>query len=560
MENFSLLIELYRYTREETQNAADRYNRHAIRIRGGRLSEPGSMSPLQAARRLLEWLVIVQLIFCTGPVLCYAAGETEKPDGAAAYFSVAGSWSDGTDDFTQYDVKVTNLSAARISGWSLEITVPADTRVSQFWNCTVKTENGTLYLKPADYTNTLEAGASSQGIGLIVTSGSDERWSRYKLDCMFESGEPETFTGESAVQSAADAAGTGEKNPDGGENAGEDGSQGDETAGLASAPAQEGQAMEKHVITIKSEDNKPVSALHVEGTSLTDEDGQAVRLQGVSTHGLGVFPEYVNEDAFRTLRDDFGADVIRLALYTQAENGYCEGDDARRAQQEELIDKGVKACTDLGMYVIVDWHILSDGNPLAHENEALRFFDKMSAKYADLPNVIYEICNEPNGSSWKDQIRPYAEKVIPVIRKNAPDSVILVGTNTWSQDVNEPAAYPLDAKNVMYCLHFYAGTHKEDLRKKLEDALDAGAPVFISESSICDASGNGGIDYDSANAWRELIARRGLSFIEWNLSNKNETSAMILPDCGRLSGWTEEELSQSALWYRGVMRSFAGLG
>ena len=93
------------------------------------------------------------------------------------------------------------------------------------------------------------------------------------------------------------------------------------------------------------------------------------------------------------------------------------------------------------------------------------------------------------------------------------------------------------------------------LRAKLERALDAGTPVFISEFSICDASGNGEIDYESAEAWRALILRRGLSYIGWNLSNKNESSALIRPDCRKTSAWTESDLSETGRWLRDVIRA-----
>lgn len=103
---------------------------------------------------------------------------------------------------------------------------------------------------------------------------------------------------------------------------------------------------------------------------------------------------------------------------------------------------------------------------------------------------------------------------------------------------------------MMYVLHFYAGTHKASLRSKLESALNAGVPVFVSECSICDASGNGGIDYDSAQSWLDLLNDRGVSFLAWSLSNKNETSALIQPGCSKTGGWTEDDLSETGRWFR----------
>ena len=283
-----------------------------------------------------------------------------------------------------------------------------------------------------------------------------------------------------------------------------------------------------------------------------DKNGDPYQLKGVSTHGLQWFPEYVNKDSFQSFRDDFGANVIRLAMYT-AEGGYCEGGD--QAALKQTVNNGVSYATDLGMYVIIDWHILHDTNPLDHEDEAIAFFDEMSAKYADYDNVLFEICNEPNGStSWSD-VKSYAEDVIPVIRKNAKDAIIIVGTPTWSQDVDLAAKDPITGqKNICYTCHFYAATHKDNIRDKVKAAHEAGLCVFISEFSICDASGNGSIDYDSADAWMKLIDEYNMSYCAWNISNKDESSSLIKSGCDKTSGWTDDDLSETGLWLKSIIK------
>lgn len=294
-------------------------------------------------------------------------------------------------------------------------------------------------------------------------------------------------------------------------------------------------------------------ALRVSGTRLTDAAGKPVQLRGVSTLGLAWYPEYVDEAAFRTLRDDWGANTVRLAMYTCEEGGYMTGGD--RAGLEALIDKGVKLCAALGMYVIIDWHILSDGDPNRHADAAEDFFRRISARYADQPHVLYEICNEPNGEevTWP-VVKRYAQRIIPVIRANAPDAVILCGTPCWSQFVDQAAADPVDDKNLMYVLHFYAATHKDALRERAEAALAAGAPIFVSEFSICDASGDGAIDYESAAAWRALIEKHGLSYIAWSLSNRDESAALIRADCRKTTGWDDGDLTETGRWLRAVLR------
>ncbi len=301
------------------------------------------------------------------------------------------------------------------------------------------------------------------------------------------------------------------------------------------------------------------NSLAVKGTDLVDQNGNPVQLRGISTHNLAWYPEYVNIDAFRTFRDEWGANLIRLALYTDEEGGYCVGGDQKA--MEEVVDRGVKAATELGMYVIVDWHILRDETPLKHEEQAKRFLEKASERYASYDNVIYEICNEPNGSetTWAD-VKGYAERVIPLIRKNAPKAVIIVGTPTWSQDVDLAADDPITGyDNVMYALHYYAATHKDALRAKLTAAREKGLPVFISEFSICDASGNGAVDYESAKEWEALIDKYNLSFAGWNLSNKDESSALIVPENNNVNGgWTDADLSETGRSLKRMIQSRAG--
>lgn len=294
-------------------------------------------------------------------------------------------------------------------------------------------------------------------------------------------------------------------------------------------------------------------ALHVDGERLVDQNGDGVRLCGVSTHGLAWFPQYVNYDAFQTLRDDWQVNCVRLAMYTAEYGGYCSGGD--RDALKALVQSGVEYASDLGMYVIIDWHILSDQDPNVYKQDSISFFEEMSAQYADYDNVLYEICNEPNGYATWSSVKSYAEEVIPVIRANDSDAVVLVGTPTWSQDIDQAAADPLSFDNIMYTLHFYAATHKDYLRDRLETCVSGGLPVFVSEFGICDASGNGSNDPESASQWMELLEQYDISCVYWNLANKNESSSAIRSDCAATAGWQEDELSEAGKWIREYYRS-----
>lgn len=293
--------------------------------------------------------------------------------------------------------------------------------------------------------------------------------------------------------------------------------------------------------------NHAAGKLSVSGGKLVDSANNPVQLHGVSSHGLSWFPEYVNKSSFITMRDDWGVDTIRLSMYTAEYNGYCTG--GNQSQLKQLIHNGVDYATDLGMYVIIDWHILSDGNPNTYINEASAFFQEMASTYSDYDNVIFEICNEPNGStSWTD-IKKYANTIIPIIRNAGSNAIILIGTPTWSQDIHLAANDPITGyDNIMYTFHFYAATHKTDLQNRLKDAINRDIPVFVSEFGITDASGNGNVDTDSADTWMSIFNNNNISTVCWNLSNKNESSALIKNSCQKTSGWSYDELSSQGQW------------
>lgn len=322
---------------------------------------------------------------------------------------------------------------------------------------------------------------------------------------------------------------------------------GDQAEDVAAQP-EDNQASIGSTVTREDRDDY-YGALSVEDGQLVDSEGNAVQLTGVSSHGINWFPEYVSKEAIETLRNDWGVNVIRLAMYTSDYNGYCVGGTDNQETLKNVIDEAVETATDNDMYVIIDWHILNDSDPNEYKSDAIQFFGEMVRKYEDYDNVIYEICNEPNGDTTWDDIREYANEVIPVIREVDEDAIILVGTPSWSSDLESVTENPLDFDNIMYTYHFYAGSHKSSARNSLEDALDEGLPVFISEYGLVSADGDGDVDSKEAEKWYDLINENNLSSCIWNLSNKDEGSALISSDCDATSDWAEDDLSEEGQYF-----------
>lgn len=285
--------------------------------------------------------------------------------------------------------------------------------------------------------------------------------------------------------------------------------------------------------------------LKVDGTKLVNQYNEEFVLKGVSSHGVQWFYDLYTKENLKSLKETWNTNVFRIAMYTK-ENGYID-DNSIKDKVKTIVDNLI----ELDMYVIIDWHILSDNNPLTYKEESKKFFDEMSMLYKDKPNVIYEICNEPNGGTTFDDISSYANEIIPVIRKNSKDSLVIVGTPTWSQDVDK--VNKLNYENIMYSLHFYSGTHKDDLRNKAKTALNNNIPIFVSEFGVSDASGSGGIYFDETNKWIEFLKENKISIISWSLTNKNESSAILKENTNIVS---DENLTSTGKYLKNLFINY----
>ena len=474
-----------------------------------------------------------------------ADGKNSEKKSVSFYAEIGhdSTWEASGKTCATENINIYNKTSSVVSGWKLDVIYKGKPAIEDIWNGEKKINEYTVSITPADYNQDIPAG-ESVNVGYNIASD-DLTVVDYIL--YIDGKEYRGSENLSADTSGATSNSVDAEPKDGKMDKVETTDKTDKTLDVTGGVAESDTKK-------TAEDGTPFDnhgQLSVKGTDIVDESGSKYQLKGVSTHGITWFPDYVNKDAFQSIRDDWDANLVRLAMYTDTgdSNGYCSGGD--KDSIRGLVDAGVTAATELGMYVIIDWHILNDNNPNSHIDDAKEFFDDVSAKYSSNHNVIYEICNEPNGgTSWAD-IKSYAETIIPVIRKNDKNAIIIVGTPNWSQDVDIVSEDPITGyDNIMYAVHFYAATHKDDLRNKVKTAISNGLPVFVSEFSLCDASGNGSIDYDSSDEWFDLINDNNLSYASWSLCNKNETSALIKPDSTATSTITIDDLSDTGKYVR----------
>ncbi|MCQ2187357.1 MAG: glycoside hydrolase family 5 protein [Bacteroidales bacterium] len=312
-----------------------------------------------------------------------------------------------------------------------------------------------------------------------------------------------------------------------------------------------------------AQEETTVQPLKVNGTQLCYADGTPAVFRGVSFGWHNLWPRFYNAGAVKTLKEDWHAPILRAAIgadsHANADNpgchdGYMGETDFAMEHLYAVIDGAIEN----GCYVIVDWH-----SHVLHQEEAKAFFSQVATKYKGVPNVIYELFNEPVCQSFEDsrsyddlgnpeamaaywaKLKAYAEDVISVITSiDDSEPLILMGCPSWDQRIDLPATNPVEYSNLMYTVHFYAATHKQYLRDASAAAIAAGTPVFISECAGCEASGDGPLDMEEWQAWSSWAKENGVSMMTWSISDKKETCSMFTPEAGSEGPWADEVIKE----------------
>ncbi len=443
------------------------------------------------------------LLALLSPGVARAAGLT-------ATFTKESTWDGG---YTA-SVTVHNDTGGTVSHWQVVLTLPNGTTVNQAWNAQ-HTADGTSHTFTGVSWNSSIAPGGTASFGFTASG----------------SGDPVGCTVNGAPCAEGSDPGT------------DPGGPGTDPGGPGTDPGA-GTPVERY------------GKVEVCGTKLCDENGNPVQLRGMSTHGIQWFDHCLTDSSLDALAHDWQADIIRLSMYIQ-EDGYETNPRGFTDRMHQLIDMA----TARGLYVIVDWHILTPGDPHYNLDRAKTFFAEIAQRHAGKENVLYEIANEPNGVSWAS-IKSYAEEVIPVIRQRDPDSVVIVGTPGWSSlgvsegsGPAEIAADPVDAGNVMYAFHFYAASHRDDYLDALRSAAQM-FPVFVTEFGTESYTGDGTNDYVMAERYLDLMKQEKIGWTKWNYSDDFRAGAVFQPGtCAAGGPWNGSSLKSAGQWARDQLRN-----
>ena len=293
--------------------------------------------------------------------------------------------------------------------------------------------------------------------------------------------------------------------------------------------------------------------LSVSGNKIVDKNNKEVSFAGNSffwsNTGWGS-EKYYKATTVNWLKNNWNTTIVRAAMGVEDSGGYINNPIENKNRVKSIVDAAINE----GLYVIIDWHSHHAEN---YQQEAIDFFKEMAQLYGDKPNIIYEIYNEPLKISWNTTIKPYAEAVISEIRAIDPDNLIVVGTPTWSQDVDIASKNPItSATNIVYSLHFYAATHKEKIQQKAQIALNNGIPIMVTEWGTVAANGSGNVDYSSTDKWMSFLADNNITHLNWAMNDKNEGASSLKPNTSPNGNWNNSNLTASGIKVKKIIKNW----
>lgn len=256
--------------------------------------------------------------------------------------------------------------------------------------------------------------------------------------------------------------------------------------------------------------------------------------------------KFYNASVVKWLKDDWKSTIVRAALGADFDGSYFSDPRGNLSRVEAVVNAAIAN----DMYVIIDFH---SHHAESHQAAAIDFFKKMASKYGRYNNVIYEIYNEPLQVSWSNVIKPYATAVINAIRSIDKDNLIVVGTPSWSQDVDVASRDPIRGKNIAYTLHFYAGTHGQNLRNKAWTALHNGIALMVTEWGTVNASGDGAVATQSVRSWIRFLKDNHISFVNWAVSDKKEGASIVKSGASAYGHWSSSELTDSGRFVKSII-------
>lgn len=275
------------------------------------------------------------------------------------------------------------------------------------------------------------------------------------------------------------------------------------------------------------------------GRTIVDKDGFTFPLQGVNMfHIPDLAPELHTYETLNCLKY-WGVNLVRLPTYMKFHpqfddanlDMYAMGYNQVPGYIKETMDQIIEWCVELGLYVIVDFHVLGNDDVNAYIDNAIDFFTYFTTKYANTPNVLYEVLNEPHKHTIA-QVKDYLDTVVPIIRTNVVTPVIILGRTAYSESLPDIWAWMQanDYDDLFLSSHTYTGS--DNALPNYQSYWTSDIPLFISEWGNCELTGYGDRNDERAVDLIDWWNQEQIPHAVWKFADRESTSSLLNPRKG----------------------------
>ncbi|MFC2124046.1 glycoside hydrolase family 5 protein [Bacteroidota bacterium] len=279
--------------------------------------------------------------------------------------------------------------------------------------------------------------------------------------------------------------------------------------------------------------SQELSRIKVDGNRLVNENGKTLVFRGFNTSDPDKLDKNGHWDkAYFEEMKDWGATIARIPVHPRAwrergEKAYLE-----------LLDKGIQWATEMGIYVIIDWHSIGNLRNQLYQNdmyettlkETYEFWATMAQQYGENPTVaFFELYNEPTVASGRygtcswQQWKEINEEMIIIIRAYGCKSIPLVTGFNWGYDLIPVAKDPIDAEGIAYVSHPYPMKRPKPWEQIWTEDWGFVAekyPLLLTEIGFCGEDDPGAhipviSDESYGDAITQYCKKNGISYVVW---------------------------------------------
>jgi len=278
---------------------------------------------------------------------------------------------------------------------------------------------------------------------------------------------------------------------------------------------------------LKSADAKKLPLVSVKGNRFVDLQGRSVLFRGVSIADPDKIEQqgHWSRELFARVQQ-YGARLVRIPVHPVAWR--LRGPRAYLA----LLDQAVAWCTELGLYLDIDWHSIGNleaglfQDPMYETSpqETAQFWRTVARHYAGHDTVaFYELFNEP--TTYQNQLgraswprwRKTSEDLIAIVRAFDTEKIPLVAGFDWAYDLTPLLLDPIQAEGIGYVTHPYPWKREKPWEPKWEENFGFAAaryPIVATELGFR-AGAKDGPDTGYGEAIVGYLEAKGISWVAW---------------------------------------------